>query len=142
MTITLEIARALVAGTLATARRQGLKPLAVVVLDAGGNVVAAEREDGTSAKRYDIAHAKAHGAIALGVGSRALMARAQKEPYFVAAATSAIGGALVPVPGGVLLRDDDGTLLGALGVSGDSSDNDESSAVAAIEAADLVAQID
>lgn len=139
-TITLDTARTIIAGARAAARERGLKPLTVVVLDAGGHVVAAEREDGSSSRRFDIAFGKAHGAVALGLGSRALMTRAEEQPYFIAAATSAIGGALVPVPGGVLVRDGDGTLLGAVGITGDTSDNDEAAAVAGIEGAGLTAQ--
>lgn len=109
-----------------------MKPLSIVVLDAGGHVTAFEREDGSSNKRFEIAFGKAHGALALGIGSRALMARAEQQPYFVAAVTNAIGGALVPVPGGVLITDGSGALLGAVGVTGDISDNDEIAAVAGI----------
>lgn len=140
--IDLETARSVIAATRSSAREKGLKPLTVVVLDAGGHVVAVEREDGSSIKRYEIAFGKAHGALALGMGSRSLMARAEQQPYFIAAATSAIGGALVPVPGGVLARDSGGALLGAVGVSGDTSDNDEAAAVAGLESAGLVAQPD
>ena len=142
MAIDLQTARTVIEGARAAAREQDLKPLTVVVLDAGGHVVAAEREDGSSTKRFEIAFGKAHGAIALGLGSRALMARAEQQPYFIAAATAAVGGSLVPVPGGVLVRDGSGTLLGAVGVSGDTSDNDEAAAVAGIEAAGLQAQPD
>lgn len=142
MTIDLATARSVIAATRASGREKGLKPLTVVVLDAGGHVVAVEREDGSAIKRYEIAFGKAHGALALGMGSRSLMARAEQQPYFIAAATSAIGGALVPVPGGVLARDSGGALLGALGVSGDTSDNDEAAAVAGLESAGLVAQPD
>jgi uncharacterized protein GlcG (DUF336 family) len=142
MPIDLETARTVIAATRASAREKGLKPLTVVVLDAGGHVVAVEREDGSSIKRYEIAFGKAAGALALGIGSRAIMARAEQQPYFVAAVTSAVGGALVPVPGGVLARDSDGALLGAVGVTGDTSDNDEAAAVAGLEAAGLVAQPD
>ncbi|MEX5717285.1 GlcG/HbpS family heme-binding protein [Geodermatophilus maliterrae] len=142
MAIDLQTARTVVEGARAAARDEGFKPLTVVVLDAGGHVVAAEREDGSSTKRFEIAFGKAHGAIALGLGSRALMARAEQQPYFIAAATAAVGGSLVPVPGGVLVRDQSGTLLGAVGVSGDTSDNDEAAAVAGIEAAGLQAQPD
>lgn len=105
-----------------------------------GHVLAAEREDGASNKRFDIAFGKAHGALALGIGSRSLMGRAEQQPYFIAAATAAIGGSLVPVPGGVLVRETEGSLVGAVGVSGDTSDNDEAVAVAGIEAAGLVPQ--
>ena len=143
MTLNLDIARAIVAAVRAAGRGRELTPLTVVVLDAGGHVVVAEREDGASIKRFEIAFGKAHGALALGLGSRALMARAEQQPYFIAAATSAVGGNLVPVPGGVLVRDSDGLrLLGAVGVSGDTSDNDEFAAVAGIEAVGLVAQVD
>jgi len=119
-------------------RDKGFQPLTVVVLDAGGHLIAAEREDGASIKRFEIAHGKAFGAIALGMGSRALMARAEQQAYFVAAAGAAIGGALVPVPGGVLVQDGE-TTVGALGVSGDTSDNDGAAAVAGSNAAGLAA---
>ena len=141
MSIGLDRARTIVAAARAAGAEQDLKPLTVVVLDAGGHVVAVEREDGASTKRFEIAFGKAHGAIALGLGSRALMARAEQQPYFIAAATSAVGGSLVPVPGGVLVRDGE-ELLGAVGVSGDTSDHDEAAAVAGIEAAGLTAQVD
>ncbi|KRB75081.1 GlcG protein [Nocardioides sp. Root190] len=138
MTLSLQTARAIIAAVREAGADQGLNPVTVVVLDAGGHVVAGEREDGSSIGRFAIAHGKAHGALALGVGSRALMARAEQQPYFIAAATSAIGGALVPVPGGVLIRDGQ-HLIGAVGVTGDSSDNDETAAVAAVLAVGLVA---
>jgi uncharacterized protein GlcG (DUF336 family) len=140
--ITLDQARAIIAGTRAAGREQGFKPLTVVVLDAGGHVVAAEKEDGSSTKRFEIAFGKAHGAIAFGLGSRTLYERAQEHPTFIGSVTVAIGGALVPAPGGVLIRDAEGTLLGAVGVSGDNSDNDETAALAAIESAGLVGQAD
>jgi uncharacterized protein GlcG (DUF336 family) len=139
--ITLEQARAVIAGTLAAGHERGFKPLTVVVLDAGGHVTAVEREDGSSTKRFEIAHGKAHGAIAFGWGSRRTMGRAEEFAPFVASATVAVG-ALVPVPGGVLVRGADGALLGAVGVSGDNSDNDEDAAMAGIEAAGLVGQPD
>lgn len=135
----LELARELIAATRAAGARRGLNPLSVVVLDAGGQVRAFEREDGASNARFEIAHGKAHGALALGVGSRALMVRAEQQPYFIAAVTSAIGGALIPVPGGVIVTDADGEVLGAVGVSGDSSDADEAAAVEAIAAVGLTA---
>lgn len=135
----LETARAVVAGARAHGSSAGFKPLTVVVLDAGGHVVAVEREDGSSMARFEIGYGKAHGALALGLGSRAIMARAEQQPYFIASVTAAVGGALVPVPGGVLVRDGSGTLLGAVGVTGDTSDNDEAAAVAGIEGAGLTA---
>lgn len=138
--VTLEQARAIVAGARAASAQRGFKPLTVVVLDAGGHVTAVEREDGSSTGRFAIAKGKADGALALGMGSRSIMNRAEQQAYFVLAAGAATGGSLVPVPGGVLVRDGSGSLLGAVGVSGDTSDNDEAAAVAGIEAAGLVAQ--
>ena len=140
--LNLEAARAIIAGARAHASEAGFKPMTVVVLDAGGHVLAVEREDGSSMKRFEIGFGKAHGALSLGMASRSIMARAEQQPYFVAAVTSAVGGALVPVPGGVLVRDADGELLGAVGVTGDTSDNDEAAAVAGIESAGLTAQTD
>jgi uncharacterized protein GlcG (DUF336 family) len=141
MNLSIDQARQIIAATREEAARSSFKPMTVVVLDAGGHVLAAEREDGSSNARFQIAFAKAHGALALGMGSRSLMARAEQQAYFIAAATAAVGGALVPVPGGVLVRDD-ATLVGAVGVSGDTSDNDEAAAVAGINAAGLTAQPD
>ena len=139
--ITLDQARAVIAGTLAAGHEKGFNPLTVVVLDAGGHVTAVEREDGSSTKRFEIAHGKAHGAIAFGWGSRRTMGRAQDFAPFVTGVAVAIG-ALVPVPGGVLIRTSDGDLLGAVGVSGDNSDHDEEAALAGIESAGLVGQPD
>jgi uncharacterized protein GlcG (DUF336 family) len=139
-TITLEQARTIVAGTLSAGRERDLNPLSVIVLDAGGHVKAFEREDGASNLRFEVAHGKAHGALGLGMGSRAIMARAEQQPTFVAAVTAAFGGALIPVPGGVLVKNGSGELVGAVGVTGDTSDNDEAAAVAGIEKAGLVAE--
>lgn len=140
MTVNLDTGRAVVAAARAHAHASGFKPMTVVVLDVGGHVLAAEREDGSSNKRFEIAYGKAHGAISLGLGSRALMERAEQQPYFVAGAASSIGGALVPVPGGVLVLDSSGRTIGAVGVSGDTSDNDEAAAVAGIRAVGLTPQ--
>jgi uncharacterized protein GlcG (DUF336 family) len=95
-------------------------------------------QDGVSLLRFEIAHGKAHGALAMGIGSRALFQRAQEQSYFIGAVNTLAQGRIVPVPGGVLIQDD-GVLLGAIDVSGDSSDNDEICAVAGIEAAGLQA---
>lgn len=138
--LTLDQARAILDGAFAHAAEAGFKPLAVVVLDARGAQKAFAAQDGTSLKRGEIALGKAHGVIALGVGSRALHKMALDRPYFVEAATHAVGGLLVPVPGGVLVRDANGTLLGAVGISGDTSDNDEAAALAGIAAAGLEAE--
>lgn len=133
--LTLQAAQTIVTAALSHARANTLNPLAVVVLDARGALKALAAEDGTSLKRADIARGKADGALALGMGSRALFKRAQDQPFFIAAATAAIGGSLIPVPGGVLIRDAGGELIGAVGISGDTSDNDEASALVGITAA-------
>jgi uncharacterized protein GlcG (DUF336 family) len=138
----LESAKSIITGVRAAAREHGLKPLTVVVLDAGGHVVSVEREDGSSNNRFEIAFGKAYGALALGMGSRSLMARAEQQPYFISAAAGAIGGRLVPVPGGVLVKDDTGTVIGCVGVSGDTSDNDELAAISGISSVSLVPQPD
>jgi len=136
--LTLDKAQTLVAAALRHGREKAMNPLAVCVLDARGALKAFAAEDGTSLKRGEIARGKADGALALGMGSRALFKRAQEQPFFIAAATAAIGGSLVPVPGGVLVRDGGGALVGAVGISGDTSDNDEAAALAGIAAAGFV----
>ncbi len=137
--LTLTQAQAIVAAALAEARRLSLKPMVVAVLDARGSPKALAAEDGASLKRAEIAHGKAHGALSLGMGSRAIAKRAAEQSYFIAAVTHAAGGALVPVPGGILIRDAAGALLGAVGLSGDTSDNDEAAGLAGIAAAELAA---
>lgn len=137
--LTLPQAQVILVRALSRARELSLKPLAVVVLDARGAVKASACEDGTSLRRFDVAHAKAHGAIALGMGSRTIGKRAREQPHFVAAVSHVVHGALVPVAGGVLIRSHDGELLGGVGVSGDTSDQDEAVAMAGIDAAGLVA---
>lgn len=116
-----------------------LKPLSVVVLDAGGHVLAFEREDGAAPGRFAIAHGKAYGAVMLGMAGRAQMARAEAQAYFMAAVNGVYGGQVVPVPGGVLLRED-GQVIGAVGVTGDTSDNDAEAALAGITAAGLTGE--
>lgn len=138
----LDTARSIIAATLAAGRDRGFKPLSVAVLDSGGHLIAFEREDGSSTHRFQVAHGKAHGAIAMGVGSRGLNKLAEDRPYFMSAVVAAVGGAMVPVPGGVLVCDESGTVLGAAGVSGDISDNDEEALVVGIESIGLVARPD
>jgi uncharacterized protein GlcG (DUF336 family) len=137
--ITLDQAREMVAVARAKGREMGLKPLSVAVLDAGGHLLAFEREDGASPGRFEIARGKAHGAVMLGMPGSAQMARAEGQAYFMAAVNGAFGGKVVPVPGGVLVMQDE-TVLGAVGVTGDSSDNDAAAAVAGIEAAGFEAR--
>lgn len=134
MALDLAAARAILDGCLARAATMGLRPLTVAVVDAGGHLLALARQDGASPMRPEIAQGKAKGAVAMGLGSRALFQRAESQPYFIQAMNALAGGALVPVPGGVLVRRD-GAILGAVGITGDSSDNDEACAVAAIEEA-------
>lgn len=133
----LDIAQKILATALATARSRNLKPLGVAVLDARGALKAFAAEDGTSLKRAEVAIGKAHGALAMGVGSRTLNKMAAERPHFLAALSHAVGGSLIPVPGGVLVKDTAGAVVGAVGVTGDSSDNDEIAAMAGIEAAGL-----
>ena len=137
MTITLAQSRTLIDATLAKGRALDLKPLSVVVLDPRAAMVAMMSEDGVSQMRARIAHGKANAAIALGMGTRALMNRAEQQAYFIQAVNGVAGGDMVPVPGGVLIQDQEGALLGAVGISGDTSDNDEAAAIAGIEAAGL-----
>ena len=136
--LSLDHARTILDAALKAGAEHKLKPLAVVVLDARGAMKAFAAQDGTSLKRGEIARGKADGALAMGIGSRAVAKMAAERPSFVAAATVAVGGSLVPAPGGVLILDG-GEVVGAVGVSGDLSDNDEICAVAGIEAAGLTA---
>lgn len=133
--IGLRKAQAILKGTLAKAAEMELKPLTVVVLDAGGHVVAALRQDGASAGRFELAQAKAFGCVMLGIAGTAQRERAEAQPYFVQAMNGLYGGRFVPVPGGVLVRGKRGEILGAVGVTGDSSENDAAAAMAGIEAA-------
>jgi uncharacterized protein GlcG (DUF336 family) len=137
MPLTLSDAQSILAAALAEGRAKSMNALAICILDERGVVKLAACEDGTSLKRGDIARGKAMGAISLGVGSRAIARMANERPHFISAATHAVGGALIPVAGGVLIRDAAGALLGAIGVSGDTSDNDEIAAMAGIAAAGL-----
>jgi uncharacterized protein GlcG (DUF336 family) len=140
MTITLEQAQTIVDRALAHGQANDLNPLTVAVLDPGGAVVALARQDGSGNLRPDIAIAKAWGVLGLGMTNRAIAARAADSPEFFTSIAALAGGRILSVPGGVFVRDGDGGLLGAVGVSGDLSLNDEAAAVAGIEAAGLVAQ--
>jgi uncharacterized protein GlcG (DUF336 family) len=135
--ITLRKARTIVRKALEKGRELELKPLSVVVLDAGGHVIAFEREDGASPGRFAIAQGKAYGTVMLGMAGTAQRDRAEAQAYFMAAVNGLYGGKVVPVPGGVLVRDGKGAILGAVGVTGDTSENDAAAALAGIEAAGL-----
>jgi len=136
--LTLDVARKILDAALAKAVEQKFKPLVITILDARGAVKVTAAQDGTSLMRAEIAHGKAYGVLAMGMGSRALFLRAKEQAYFIDAVNALAQGRLVPVPGGVLIQDG-ATLLGAIGVSGDNSDNDEICALAGIEAAGLTA---
>ncbi len=137
--ITLAQANAIIAVALAKAAEMKLKPLTVAVLDAGGHLKALARQDDTSTLRPEMAQAKARGAVALGLGSRAIFERAQEQPFYAQAVNALCNGSLMPVPGGVLVRDAAGVIVGAVGITGDTSDNDEACAVAGIEAVGFTA---
>jgi uncharacterized protein GlcG (DUF336 family) len=139
MSVTLAQASSIVDVALKKARELKQMPQTLVVLDIGGHVVCAKREDGSGIIRFEIAVGKAYGALGMGWGSRTMMERAAQNPNFLTAIAAASGGRLVPNPGGVLIRDAGGTIIGALGISGDTADNDENIAVAGIEAAGLKA---
>jgi uncharacterized protein GlcG (DUF336 family) len=140
MSIRLEQAQSIVSAALAHARAQGFKPLTVAVLDPGGALVALGREDGSGFLRPDVAVAKAYGVLGLGMDSRAIAARAADSAEFFTSAAALAGGKLFSVPGGVFVHDDAGTLLGAVGASGDASLADEEAVVAGIEATGLTAR--
>lgn len=133
--LTLASSNSIIAAAFAKGKELGLKPLGVAVLDAGGHLVAFQRQDGASFLRPEIASGKAFGALATGMGSRALAKTAVERPHFMVGLSGVSDGRIVPVPGGVLIRAADGEIIGAVGISGDTSDNDEACAIAGIEAA-------
>lgn len=135
--LTLAQASSIVETALAEARAGGMAPLAVAVLDAGGHLVAFKREDRAGILRFDIAYGKAWGALGMGFGSREWVGRVANSPAFFTAIAAASGGRAVPAPGGVLIEDADGEVIGAVGISGDTSDKDEACALAGIAAAGL-----
>jgi len=137
MSVTLAQASTIVDVALQKGRETNCAPLTVAVLDAGGHLVAFKREDRSGIMRFDIAFGKAWGALGMGFGSRELSERAAKNPVFFGVLATVSQGRLVPVPGGVLIKDTDGAVRGAVGISGDTSDKDEVCAVAGIEAAGL-----
>jgi uncharacterized protein GlcG (DUF336 family) len=140
MAITLDQAQTIVQAALEHGTARGFQPLTVVVLDPGGAPVALARQDGSGYLRPDLATAKAWGILGMGMNNRALAARAEAAPDLYTTIVALSGGKVVSVPGGVFVRDADGRLLGAVGVSGDTSLNDEAAALAGIAAAGLVAE--
>ena len=136
--LTLQDASIIVDEALAEARRRDFSPMTVVVLDAGAHLVAMKREDTSGLLRHAIATAKASGALGMGYNSRELARRAQGSPMFYTALFAVSEGAMAPSPGGVLIRDDAGRVIGAVGVSGDTGDADEVCAIAGVLAAKLI----
>lgn len=139
--ITLAEADSMINAALAKGHELDLGKLSVVVLDDGGHPIAMKRDDGSEFLRPEIAHAKAWGALGMGLASRALFARAQKLPVFMGALSDISGGRMVALPGGVIIRDADGAVMGAIGVSGDQSEPDETCAVAGVAAVGLQADV-
>lgn len=139
--ISLRKARTIVRKTIEKAREMDLKPIAVIVLDSGGNVKAFERQDGAPPGRFAIAHGKAYGVVMTGLPGSALKERAEEQAYFMAALNGAYGGQLIPVPGGILVKDKRDRVIGAVGVTGDTSENDAIAGLAGIEHASLTGVI-
>ncbi|MBC8716622.1 heme-binding protein [Ochrobactrum sp. Marseille-Q0166] len=137
--LTLEKANSIITTALEKASELKLKPLAVSVFDAGGHLKAFQKQDGTSILRFEIASGKAFGALAVGAGSRWLNNQAKERPHFLEGLSNVSGGKIVAVPGGVLIRNSSNEIIGAVGISGDTSDNDELAAIAGIEANGFVA---
>jgi uncharacterized protein GlcG (DUF336 family) len=135
--IDLETATKIVDAAIAKGRELGFLPLTVVVLDDGGTIKAMKREDGASLIRPEIAIGKAWGCLGFGVGNRVIAGRSESTPGFVNALIEMSGGRMVPSPGGVLIKDGDGRIVGAVGITGDTGENDEICAVAGVEAAGL-----
>ena len=132
--LTLNMAQAAISAAIAKARALNLKPVTVAVLDAGGHLLALAREDGSSNLRPKLAIAKASGALDLGVSSRVIGEMALERPTFMNAASTLASAGLIPAAGGVLIKDENGNTLGAIGVTGDTSDNDELCATAGLNA--------
>jgi uncharacterized protein GlcG (DUF336 family) len=135
--LTLTHANTIVEAAFAKGQALGLKPLSVAVLDAGGHLIAFQRQDGSSTLRPQIAVGKAGGALALGVSSRKIGEMAAERPSFVASLGNIAPHGVIPAAGGVLIAGAGGTVIGAVGVTGDLSDNDELCALAGVEAAGL-----
>ncbi|MGN6537440.1 MAG: GlcG/HbpS family heme-binding protein [Mesorhizobium sp.] len=137
--LTLAAAKTIIDAAFAKGVELGLRPLGVSVLDAGGHLVAFQRQDGASFLRPQMSAGKAYGAVAIGMGGRHLEAFAKDRPHLMAGISDVSGSKILSVVGGVLIRDGAGTILGAVGRSGDSSENDEAAAIAGIEAAGFTA---
>ncbi|MEX0730904.1 MAG: heme-binding protein [Aquisalimonadaceae bacterium] len=142
VSLPLRQARQIIDAALAEGRNRQLQPLTVVVLDVGGHLVSMDREDGSGLLRMEIAQGKAYGALGMGLGSRTLGERNKERAPFLAGVSVASDGRFVPVPGGVLMLNDQNQVVGAVGASGDSADEDEICALAGVKAAGFKAGID
>ena len=120
-------------------KEKNLKPISVVVLDVRGSMRVCLNQDGTSINRHKIAHGKANAALLWGTGTRAIADRAEKQAYFVNSVCNLMNGDFIPVPGGIIIKDKEDNIIGAVGISGDLSDNDEIAGVAGINAAGFIA---
>jgi uncharacterized protein GlcG (DUF336 family) len=138
--ISLDQANQIITAAFAKGKELGLKPLSVAVLDAGAHLIAYQRQDGSSNLRLEIATGKAAGALGMGMSSRKIGEIAAERPSFVAALGAIAPNGLLPAAGGVIVVGSDGVAIGAVGVTGDTSDNDELCALAGIAAAGLTAQ--
>lgn len=136
-TLPLEKAALIVDEALATGRTESMLPLTVVVLDAGGKIIAMKSEDGSGLMRFNVAYGKAWGALGMGISSRLIRDRLSSRPTFQNALAAASDGQMIPVPGGVLVLDDNACVIGAVGISGDTSEKDEYAAITAIKHAAL-----
>lgn len=141
-TLPLAAAETIVDAALKTGRDAGMLPLTVVVLNAGGHLVAAKSEDGSGIMRFDVARGKAWGSLGMGFSSRLLRDRLSERPVFQNALAAASDGRFIPVPGGVMILDDEGHTLGSVGISGDSSEKDEYCAIEGIRAAGYACEPD
>ena len=139
--VTLEQANTIISAGQAKGREMGIGPLTIVVLDDGGHLVSMQREDKSGILRFEIAFGKAWGGLAIGRSSRANEADILTREHFGVALAAASNGRIIPVAGGVLILDEEGLVAGAVGVTGDSSDNDEACAVAGIETAGLTPKV-
>ncbi len=140
--LTLNQANAIIEASFVEAKKISLQPLSIVILDAGGHLIAFQRQDNASILRFDIAFAKAYGALGMGIGSRGLALKAKEIPELLNGAINASYGRLIPAPGGVLILNTDNKIIGAAGVSGDTSDNDEHSVIAGIVSVGLKPKVD
>ncbi len=139
--LTLKKANIIINGALSTARRLNLNPINIVVLDEHGSLKTMQREDGATILKHEVAMAKAWGAVNMGMSSRSLEMMAQQRPDFMNALVNLAGGKIMPAPGGVLIRDEDNKIIGAVGISGDAPEQDERSAIAGIKEAGFTAGV-